>query len=209
MTWRDRVSAFVEAGRAAVALLSTPEVAAAWRAPSVLEGYTVGGLANHLEIAVGLLPAALDAPEPDGPTCRLVEFYAADPPEGFYDAVRAGAERRGHGPEDVAAAMQATVDDAAARLPAEDPGRAVPVLLGPGTPARLDDYVSTRIVELVVHGDDLAASAGIGFEPPTAAAQEVAAVLVDMAMARSGAAAVLRAFTRAERSDPAVLHVFS
>lgn len=193
MTWPEVISGFGEAGRAVVGLLSSSEVAAAWGRPSTLEGYTVGGLANHLEVAVGRLAAILDEPAPDGPTCRLVDWYAVAAPTGFYEAVRDRHEQRGHGQDQVVAGLAATVDAMATRLPGEDPGRPVPALLGPGAPARLDDDVLTRTVELLVHAGDL----GVGtFEPPAGAARQVAGVLADMALERSGPAPVVRVLAR-------------
>ena len=46
---------------------------------------------------------------------------------------------------------------------------------------RLDQYLATRVVELVVHGTDLADAIGIPSPPPPAAAKVAIAVLMDLA----------------------------
>jgi hypothetical protein len=73
---------------------------------------------------------------------------------------------------------------------------------------RLDDYLATRLVELCVHTDDLAASLELPApqlpEPATAAA---ICTLVDVARIRHGDAAVLRALARRERDAVSALRV--
>ena len=72
----------------------------------------------------------------------------------------------------------------------------------------LDDYLVTRIVELVVHSDDLAVSLGTATPdfPPEASALAIE-VLVDVALLRHGDLGVLRALTRRERDDIEALRV--
>jgi hypothetical protein len=79
----------------------------------------------------------------------------------------------------------------------------VPVVLSDkGVP--LVDYLASRVVEIVVHADDIALAAGVEtptFEPVVVEA--ATAFLVRLARARSGDLAVVRAFTRADRlEDP-------
>lgn len=58
----------------------------------------------------------------------------------------------------------------------------------------LEEYLRTRLVELVVHLDDLAVSVGeeTGQELPQVAFDEVAAVLVRVAVREQGRLAVVR-----------------
>lgn len=76
-----------------------------------------------------------------------------------------------------------------------------------GGSTTLDDYLLTRVVELLVHADDLAVSVGQEIDLPGDASSVAFGVFVDLARARSGDLAVLRAFTRKERGDPDVLRV--
>jgi hypothetical protein len=72
----------------------------------------------------------------------------------------------------------------------------------------LDEYLRTRVVELVVHADDLAASIGVELVPPQPATCRVAIdVLVDAARIRHGDMAVLRALARRERGPVEALRV--
>ena len=64
----------------------------------------------------------------------------------------------------------------------------------------VDDYLETRIVELVIHLDDLAAS--VGRTPPRVSPEAESLVLrtlVEMATARHGASVMIRALARRER----------
>jgi hypothetical protein len=72
----------------------------------------------------------------------------------------------------------------------------------------LDEYLRTRVVELVVHADDLATSLGVELAPPRPATCSVAIdVLVGVARIRHGDLAVLRALTRRERDQAQALRV--
>jgi hypothetical protein len=72
----------------------------------------------------------------------------------------------------------------------------------------LDEYLRTRVVELVVHADDLAASVGVEPVPPQPATTAVAIdVLVGVARIRHGDMAVLRALARRERDTVRALRV--
>ena len=72
----------------------------------------------------------------------------------------------------------------------------------------LDDYLVTRLIELVVHTDDLAVSLDVAAPPiPAAATGLVITTLVEVARIRHGDTAVLRALTRRERDAVAALRV--
>jgi len=73
---------------------------------------------------------------------------------------------------------------------------------------RLGDYLPTRVLELVVHGDDLATSVGIDAPLPESAATVTIDVMLDIARAVHGDLAVVRALSRRERADTAVFPVF-
>ena len=72
----------------------------------------------------------------------------------------------------------------------------------PDGAATLDGYLRSRIVEIVVHGDDIAQSVSGSFNPPHAAMDVALDVCLQLARAMSGDLRVLRVFVRQERGDP-------
>jgi hypothetical protein len=63
------------------------------------------------------------------------------------------------------------------------------------------DFLTTRMMEMVVHGDDLAASVGLETPRyPDAAVHAVVGLLAGVAVERHGATAVVRALSRPQRS---------
>jgi hypothetical protein len=104
------------------------------------------------------------------------------------------------------------------RLPKEDLDR--PIDLRPTLPPvvplddhftgviRLDDFLRTRLLEVVIHGDDLAASVGdtTWWADPRAVGLAIEA-LVTVARQNHGDNQVLWALARRERTKPGVLPV--
>jgi hypothetical protein len=110
------------------------------------------------------------------------------------------------GPVAVADAARATYERLSERLPGEDPERRLKV--AGDLVMTLADYLRTRVVELVVHGDDLAASVGLDFGPISSDAASTAIdVLIEVARVRHGDMPVLRALTRHERDTVQALRV--
>src|SRR2546429_5152879 len=68
--------AYLEAAASAVALISSPEVAAAWNTPSALTGFGVDGLAGHLAWQVLCVPRALAERLDEAVPISLDEHYA-------------------------------------------------------------------------------------------------------------------------------------
>ncbi|MFZ2515458.1 MAG: mycothiol maleylpyruvate isomerase, partial [Candidatus Lutibacillus vidarii] len=64
---------------------------------------------------------------------------------------------------------------------------------------RVSAYLSTRTIELVVHGGDLARAVGVPFEAPEEALTEVVAILGAVAVRRRLAQPLLAAMTGRER----------
>ena len=60
---------------------------------------------------------------------------------------------------------------------------------------RLDDYLVTRTVELVVHGDDLARAIGAAWSPPTRALQRTIDVLTGLSAVKDHGVDVMRALS--------------
>ena len=207
-------SSYVQAAEAALGAVGDGRVAERWAQPSALVGYTVGGLCAHLARAgCWVVEEYLDGDEPAA-GARLVtaaEYYAAapsDPADPGATAVRERGERAaapGHAV--VAERTRRVVGRLAGRLPTEPAGRRVAVV--GGVPMALDEYLLTRLAELVVHGDDLAVSVGAPWSaPPPEVARLVAATALDVARVRHGDLAVLRALFRRERQALEVLRVF-
>jgi hypothetical protein len=203
------------AGRAADAIAS-PEVAAAWDAGSALEGYAVAGLAGHLARAVLTVETYLDR-APDGveddagaltdASGYLVAVLGEEDPvsSDLHRGVRLrGAETAADGPSALAAAVRDTVARLGGRLDEATLGRPLRVL--DGVTLTVADYLRTRLVELVVHLDDLAVSVERSFADtlPDEAFAEVADVLARVAVRRHGGLATVRSLARRERHPEAV-----
>ena len=204
---------FLEAVEAARPLLSSPALAARWDEPSVLERLSLRGLAGHLLRAMTSVEAYLDRPEPPAElVISAAAYYSAVVSETDLDGeVHTAIRRRGEesaagGPTALAADWAAATSRLRARLEEEPPTRRVRVYQD--LVLSLDDYLVSRLIELCVHADDLAASLG---QPapalPGAAPALAIATLVAVARLRHGDAAVLRALTRRERDTAGALRV--
>jgi hypothetical protein len=68
-------------------------------------------------------------------------------------------------------------------------------------------YLATRVVELIVHTDDLACSVGVASVPPRRALSTALDALVDGSRSVHGDLALLRALSRPERA-PGSISVF-
>jgi hypothetical protein len=215
----DIVGAFGEAGRVFADLAGRPEVGKAWDQPSALAGYSVGAIVTHVNAAIGWLGPLLDAPVPPDrrPTRRTdyLEYFQGlkIPPDGaglpIHDLILEKSERAArHGWESNRDRFAGVFEQLLSRLEGESGERLLD--LGPALPLviRLGDFLPSRVLELVVHGDDLAASVGLELPPLSEATTGVAIdVMVDIARAGHGDLAILRALARRERSTAEVFPV--
>lgn len=203
---------FLETVTAIRPLVASSEVAERWTEESALPGFSVGGLAGHLIRAALTVDTYLDRPEPeDGKPVSVAAYYANLDPD-VSSPFHAGIRQRG---EELAAGGQGALVEKldrlitrlSERLTTEPPQRLMSV--AGDRPMRLDEYLITRIVELVVHADDLAVSVGRETDmlSPSALNLTIAA-LVDVARYRHGDLAVVRALSRRERDTSAALRVF-
>jgi hypothetical protein len=193
-----------------VAAISSPAVAAAWDAPSILAAQTVGGLAGHLARgAVWVVGDYLDEPEPDAAMLGSADDYFAAFKATASDSGDRAIRERGAavaaaGPEAVVARAASALAALEIRLPAEPPDRRT-VVAG-GATMRLDDYLVTRVVEQVVHLDDLARSIGCdGFPTPDANVRLALATGAWTGLQRVGAGPMIRALFRDDASALPVL----
>ena len=201
------ITQFLAAARAVAPLLRSPELAEAWAKPSALAEFRVSGLAGHLAGQVGNIPRFLDAPVPaDAAVMEAVGYYSQHGAEvDVYSdnntRIRVLSEQHaGPSAPALAARYDATVESVAARLTGLS--ESTLVLMFNQWVLPLDQCLLTRILELVVHADDLAVS--IGVPTPAFPADVVDATTITLAriaVARRGALPVLRALSRHERAD--------
>lgn len=203
---------FLDAGRVAAELLARPEVERAWDSPSALPELTVRGLAGHLLRATGSVAAYLDRAEPDGEPVSAAGYYVqavAEP--DIHSEVHRAIRQRGEqeatgGYESVRDRSYELLETLRARLDAEPPERKVRAYQD--IVLTIDDYLVTRLIELVVHVDDLAVSVGLPTpELPREATALAIEALVEVARLKHGDTAVLRALTRRERDEVGALRV--
>jgi hypothetical protein len=187
--------------------------------PSALAEFSVRGLAGHLRRAITVVEAYLDQPAPEagagseaGPA-SAAEYFAAvlpadrDLDSEFHRAVRQrGIETAPDRPDDFSLLWAESAGNLITRLEQVPDDRLVSVF--GGIVLTLDEYLTTRIVELVVHADDLAVSLDVApalLSP--AATGLVIATLVEVARLRHGDSAVVRALSRRERDTAEALRV--
>ncbi|MCY3607782.1 MAG: maleylpyruvate isomerase N-terminal domain-containing protein [Acidimicrobiaceae bacterium] len=203
----------VEAVTQAAELIATPSIAEQWDEPSALEGMTVGALSAHLVRAAGATIAYLDRTppdrRPDGDLLTAVTYFHAAVDSPIHDQIKdVSAAESAIGHEATARKCSQLAADLEIRLAGEPADRLVGAL--GGRLLTLDDFCRTRLIEVLLHLDDLAVSTG---QPRPATDPEGAAIIIDIcidiARDRNGDWGVLYALTRAERSgDTTVFPVF-
>ncbi|MEV6375425.1 maleylpyruvate isomerase N-terminal domain-containing protein [Micromonospora musae] len=200
-------TAYLTAARSAVRLLGDPAVAERWDQPSALAEFGVAGLAGHLASQVFQVEAVLAEPVPAGDPIGLLDHYARGSWIGASvdDDVNVGIRRVGEGiaqegPQASAARTAEAVQRLTEGLTREPAGRVVHLARGPWS-LTLDDFLTTRLMEIAVHSDDLAVSVGVATsELPVDVFEPVLSLLARLAVRRHGQSAVLRALARAERA---------
>jgi uncharacterized protein (TIGR03083 family) len=214
----DVVSSFMEAGDWFLEIAARDDVAERWSEKSALTDYTIGGLVGHVGAAIGWLDALLDtAPPEDGvPVMTDAGAYDAlfpirepadfDKPHHVY-ARNQGARAAERGPDETVARLRHRTDSLRRRLPAANLDRVLDFRPTLPHAIRLGDFIPTRTLELIIHGDDLAASLGLRLDPPEAPATVTLHTLLATARHLHGDLAVLRALARAERCDAPVIPV--
>jgi hypothetical protein len=203
----------VEAVEAAAELLARPAVAARWEEPSALDGMTVGALCAHLVRAAGATIAYLDrtdpAARPDGELLTAVTYFHAAVDSPVHERIKeVSADEAAIGADQTADKARRLADDLAKRLPAEPDDRLVAAL--GDRMLTLDDFCRTRLIEVLLHVDDLATSVG---EPRPETDRRGPAIVIEIlsAIARTtrGDWEVLYALARSERAgDPPAFPVF-
>ena len=190
------------------ALVAAPEVVAAWGRESALPGMTVGGLTRHLvsqpECAVEFL--RLRPPPSHAPIVSLAELYRrTDWFTAPIDAVENTSIRddfnamAAGGPVHSAAILEQALSDLPAVIATAGPVAYVP---WQDCALAIEDFLVVRVMEIVVHADDLSVS--VGLPTPTfvdEVTDPVVALLATLHARRNGAGAAVRTLARAERAD--------
>jgi hypothetical protein len=203
----DVREAFLASAGVVRVAIADDAVGRSWESPSVLEGQTIGGLAGHLARGgVWVVDDYLNQDIPDAPRAKSAATYFAQS-ASFLNAddhrqIRErGAQVASVGHREVCAALARRLDDLTPRLRAEPADRVIGAA-GGVVVMTLDTYLETRIVEQVVHLDDLARS--LGRDPwsvPPDALELVLHIGIDIARLRHDPNDVLRALYRS-RLDP-------
>ena len=204
--------AFLDAAGAAAEVLAHPDVAAQWENDSTLSMFSVAALAGHLLRGITVVEQYLEGPEPDGQPVSAPEYFhvlgvSPDVSAPGNEAIRArGAQMAAGGPSAVASEARAAASRLSAILPGLDLARRMRVV--GDVVISVGEYLRTRVVELVVHGENLTASVGIAAPSLRPETSSVAIdTLVDLARLRHGDGAVLLALARRERDTVEALRV--
>jgi Mycothiol maleylpyruvate isomerase N-terminal domain len=216
---RGAAADFLVAGASMVELLGRVEVVTSWGQPSALPQMSVGALAAHLGSQVLTVHAAVTAGEgaTDEHPVPLLEHYqrvawvrgGLDDPANV--TIRQGAEESaGIGHDNLVLAVESALRDLRTAFTSSLPAGLPPAVRMPWWDWSLsfEDYLVTRVMEIVVHSDDLAVSVDVEPPPlPTSVLGPVLALLVGVSLQRHGQAAVVRALSRSERA-PASISAF-
>ena len=193
-------------------LVARPEVAAAWARESACTGMTVGGLTRHLisqpELVVSLLEADPTAGA-DAEVIDLLEHYARaawvreDLDGAANISIRTSSDdQAGAGVDAALDALSAARSRLAAALAAPPPTAYLP---WQGWRLATDDFLVTRLMEMVVHSDDLAASVDVPTpEFDAAVLDPVLRLLTALSLRRHGQDALVRTLSRPQRAPGSV-----
>lgn len=201
----------VEAVETAAALISDPIVSARWNEPSALTGMSVGALSAHLVRAAGATIAYLDRTDPgrrpDDALLTPVTYFHAAIDSPIHEQIKTvSADESAIGAAATAQKCRELAVTMKQRLATEPADRLIAAL--GGRMLFLDDFCRTRLIEVLLHLDDLVASVGV--DRPEVDADSTAIVidiLIGIARSQHGDWAVLHSLARSERSRPGVIPV--
>jgi hypothetical protein len=202
--------AFLDAAASAHDLLANPAVAAAWAEPSALTGLSV-----HLASQVLNVEGALHREIPAGtPRIPLLEHYVRSPwveaaidHEANLSIVAGGESDALEGPATLADKVAAAITRLREELPRQADDR-LGMMPWWGWTLSLDELLVIRMMEIAVHSDDLAVSVRIPTpELPGDVLEPVLDLLGRLSLRKHGATALIRAYSRAERT-PATISAF-
>jgi uncharacterized protein (TIGR03083 family) len=128
-----------------------------WASPTRCEPWTAAELLAHITGTVSRLEWMLEAPPPSAAAVTAAGYYRPDArfaSDAVADRIAEGVAAAKDGGPAVAAAFDTTWRAVADRCHGEDPERLVTTRYGDAM--TLEDYLTTRVVEVAVHGIDLA-----------------------------------------------------
>jgi uncharacterized protein (TIGR03083 family) len=202
---------FLEAAATSADFIESPAVLAAWDQPSALPQMSVRALAAHLGRQVFVTAELVRSADDGQPVLELLEHYqrvawvGKDVDDPANVSVREGAEKLATaGAAALADRVRAAAEELRVAFASQPSGRTI-WIPWTGWSLTLDDYLSTRLLEIVIHSDDLAVSVGV--EPPElpeAATDATLVLLTRLAVRRHGSAPVLRALSRRERAPESI-----
>jgi uncharacterized protein (TIGR03083 family) len=186
------------------ALATLPEPA--WASPTRCRPWDARALLAHVRVAVARVPQALAEPVPPAAEVTAVEYYRPD--ERFSPTTNADriATAQAHASDLPAPALLAELDDlrgAIVEMCAPEPPDRV-VRTRHGDAMLLTEFLKTRVLEVAVHGFDLADAAAVRSWLTPAAAE----VLQDLLLGPSRTAPDPEHFLRAatgRANDPGLL----
>lgn len=202
----------IEAAEAVAEFMVRDEVTVRWDQPSVLEGMTVGALCAHLVRAAGATLAYLDRTDrnarPDSVLLTPVTYFHAAIDSPIHERIKEVSAAEATAGSVNLAAKSAEIAAAMRNRFAEEPTDRLVAALG-GRMLSLDDFCRTRLIEVLLHLDDLATSVGLPCPDTSAAGRTIVVdVLVRIARMRHGDWEVLHALAREERRTVDVFPVF-
>jgi len=198
---------FPVAAAAALDLLQYGEVGDRWLLPSVLPKMSVGALACHLGLQVvrsaEVLPMATDLlplESVDAHYGQAAWVTSTSPDDPAND--RSGADAEAALGPAVLADRSSGALEIVRRLLADGAAADVVPIPWQGWSLRRDDFLLTRMLEIVVHSNDLALSVGVPApEFPGEVFAPVRDLLLRLAVRRHGQSAVISTLTRRERTE--------
>lgn len=205
-------TAVIDAVDRVVDLVARPEVAASWTEESRCAGMSIGGLTRHLASQPVIVVNRLQADHAEGAaaeTIDLLEHYARaswlreDLDGAANRSIRETSDQQAvEGPDAAVAELSRARADIETSL--ADP-RPFVYVAWQGWSLGTDDFLVTRLMEMVVHSDDLAASVDVStpeFGP--AVLDPVFRLLTALAVRRHGQDAMVRTLTRPQRAPASV-----
>lgn len=211
--------AVLEAFGPVLGLLRHPNVRDRWAEQSACAGMTVGALAAHIGLQATHLATAVaagggqgDGDDGEVELVGVVEHYVRAPWRGVDPDAAPNRVVRDRSETLAQAGHESVLDqfESDCAMYVGTLGRAPRRFVLPWTRYAMtfDDFVLTRMLEFVVHVDDLAAS--IDTEPPSFTPEvfgPVSRLLLNVAERSHGQTALVRALTRAQRA-PDTIAVF-
>lgn len=177
------------------------------RRPTRLDAWNVRELLAHLIRAPQRLTTYLTGPAPPEPEIDWLGYWQAareQEPVSIAQRARSAAQRSSD--DELRSQWAAAWPEATVEAAHSHPSRA---LVGPFGAMRLDHYITTRVVEVTVHGLDLRAALDLeevatpaGLEVTCAVLEGLLGVSRPVDLARDDLAFVLAATGRAAHDDP-------